>query len=197
MDLRPIRVPLTAIVVAALAFTTVTRRIVGDDRLERYASTNLDNLATHPVRSLALSAVVLEPGQWLMQTAGAVGALGILERRVGTRRAVALAVAGHVVPTVLTQAGVLAGVRTGRLPEAARRHIDVGASYVIATAVGALTRRLPLRVRRSVSAAAVLGTAAEVARTRDAVAAGHGMAFAIGYLGGGAPAPCSRASQAL
>jgi hypothetical protein len=179
-----VKVGFAAAVAAGLTATTLAQRAVGGDLLERYASTNLDNLAARPVRSLLLSAVVLERGQWWLQTPSALAALGGLEHLAGTRRVAGVALAGHVLPTLATQAAVGLGIAAHRLPAAARQQVDVGASYMIAAAVGALVRRLPSPADRVVAGLLALAAAAELGVAREVVAGGHGLAFAVGYVAG-------------
>ncbi len=176
------RLPLTTGLVSALVATALVKRRVDGAALERAASTNLDNLASRPVRSLLASAVVVEGDHWLAPAAGTAAALGGLEYLAGTRRAAAIAVAGHVLPTLATQAAVWSGIKAGRLPSSARTQVDVGSSYVMTAAVGGLVTVLPERHWLIGSAIGVATAVGEIVATRQVVAAGHGLAFVLGYL---------------
>jgi hypothetical protein len=176
------RVPVTTALLGGIVATALVKRSVDGTALEQAASTNLENLRRRPVRSLLASAVVAEGDHWVAAALGTAGALGGLEYLAGTRRAVAIAVVGHVLPTLATQAAVWSGVRTGRLPYSVRNQVDVGASYVITAAVGGLVTLLPARLRLAVSAIALAAAAGEILITRQVVSAGHGLAFAVGYL---------------
>jgi hypothetical protein len=176
------RLPLTTGLVSALVATALVKRRMDGAALDRAASTNLDNLASRPALSLLASAVVVEGDHWVAPAAGTAAALGGLEFLAGTRRAAAIAVAGHVLPTLASQAVVWSGIKVGRLPASARTQVDVGASYVIMAAVGGLMTVLPRRLRLIGSAIAVATSVGEVVATRQVVAIGHGLAFALGYL---------------
>jgi hypothetical protein len=176
------RVPVTAALLGGIAATALVKRSVDGAALEQAASTNLENLARRPVRSLLASAVVAEGDHWIVPAVGTAVALGGLEYLAGTRRAGVIALAGHMLPTLLTQAAVWSGVRTGRLPASDSKRVDVGTSYVIMAALGGLATLLPARQRVAVSALAVAAAAGEIVATRHVLAAGHGLAFAVGYL---------------
>ena len=112
------RFPLSAALVTALLITTALKRRsrFSGGQLERYVSTNLDNLRVAPVRALVGSALVLQDDAWLVPTAAAGFTVGALEYRVGAARTAGIGVAGHVLPTLVTQAGVWWGIRRGWLP---------------------------------------------------------------------------------
>ncbi len=109
------RFPLSAGLVTALLTTTALKRRsrFSGGQLERYVSTNLDNLRVTPVRALVGSALVLQDDAWLVPTAAAGFAVGALEYRVGAARTAEIGVAGHVLPTLVTQAGGLVGHSPG------------------------------------------------------------------------------------
>jgi hypothetical protein len=118
--------------------------------------------------------------------------LGPLEAVVGSRRLLAVAALGHVVPTVLVDlcwlAGGLAGQGLGGL--------DVGTSAVVVTTAAALavtTRSLPVvtvlaaRLAVDIAAAPDLATAEHLIAV--AIGAGFAMAFSRHRQGAGAPPP--------
>ena len=112
------RFPLSAGLVTALLLTTALKRHsrFRGGQLERDVSTNLDNLSVAPLRALAGSAFVLQDDSWLIPTAAAGLTVGALEYRVGSVRTIGIGVAGHVLPSLVTQAGVAWGIRRGWLP---------------------------------------------------------------------------------
>jgi rhomboid family protein len=176
------RTPLSVGLVTALLTTSALKRRprFRDGRLEDRVSTNLNNLRAAPVRSLAGSAIVLEDGDWLVPTVIAGLTVAALEYRVGTRRTAGIAIAGHVVPTLLTQAGVWWALRRGWLPESERSRRDTGASYVAAAAVGAIATSLPDRARWIVGGTAAAAAVVDVVTSRDIVETGHLLALGVG-----------------
>lgn len=188
------RTPVAAGLVTALLGTTALKRHprFGHGRLEAAVSTNLDNLRRRPVRSLAGSMVVLEKGDWVLPTAIAGLTVAALESRAGPARTARIAVVGHVLPTVLTQAAVWWSVRRGRLPESQRSREDTGASYVAAAAVGAVAASLPDPARWIVASGAATAAVADIATSRDVVEAGHLIALGIGYAFGAVDGRLSR-----
>lgn len=109
-------------------------------RFVRFASTNLDNLTSHPVRSLLGSALVLDSpltrvltldfvGTLITFAAGMVVVLGALERRLGAVRALAVFVVGHVGATLITALVIELALDLHRYPGSVRSARDVGISY--------------------------------------------------------------------
>jgi hypothetical protein len=147
-------------------------------------STNLDNLRAAPVRALAGSAFVLQDDSWVVPTAAAGLTVGALEHRVGAARTAGIGVAGHVLPTLVTQAGVWWGIRRGWLPESERSRSDTGASYIAAAAVGAVAATLRDPTRWIVITTAATAAVADVVVSRDVVETGHLLALGVGWFSG-------------
>jgi hypothetical protein len=180
------RFPLSAGLVTALLLTTALKRrprFTGG-QLERDVSTNLDNLRAAPVRALAGSAFVLQNDLWVLPTAAAGLTVGALEHRVGAARTAGIGVAGHVLPTLVTQAGVWWGIRRGWLPESERSRSDTGASYIAAAAVGAVAATLRDPTRWIVITTAATAAVADVVVSRDVVETGHLLALGVGWFSG-------------
>jgi hypothetical protein len=180
------RFPLSAGLVTALLLTTALKRrprFTGG-QLERDVSTNLDNLRAAPVRALAGSAFVLQDDSWVLPTAAAGLTVGALEHRVGAARTAGIGVAGHVLPTLVTQAGVWWGIRRGWLPESERSRSDTGASYIAAAAVGAVAATLRDPTRWIVITTAATAAVADVVVSRDVVQTGHLLALGVGWFSG-------------
>jgi|SoimicmetaTmtHMA_FD_contig_61_388386_length_1266_multi_2_in_0_out_0_2 hypothetical protein len=180
------RFPLSAGLVTALLLTTALKRrprFTGG-QLERDVSTNLDNLRAAPVRALAGSAFVLQDDSWVLPTAAAGLTVGALEHRVGAARTAGIGVAGHVLPTLVTQAGVWWGIRRGWLPESERSRSDTGASYIAAAAVGAVAATLRDPTRWIVITTAATAAVADVVVSRDVVETGHLLALGVGWFSG-------------
>ena len=180
------RFPLSAGFVTALLITTALKRRprFSGGRLERDVSTNLDNLRMAPVRTLAGSAFVLQDDDWIVPTAAAGLTVAALEYRLGSARTAGIGVAGHVLPTLVTQAGVWWGIRRGWLPESERSRSDTGASYVAAAAVGAVAATLKDPARWIVVATAATAAVADVIASRDMVETGHLLALGVGWFSG-------------
>jgi hypothetical protein len=180
------RFPLSAGLVTALLLTTALKRrprFTGG-QLERDVSTNLYNLRAAPVRALAGSAFVLQDDSWVLPTAAAGLTVGALEHRVGAARTAGIGVAGHVLPTLVTQAGVWWGIRRGWLPESERSRSDTGASYIAAAAVGAVAATLRDPTRWIVITTAATAAVADVVVSRDVVETGHLLALGVGWFSG-------------
>ena len=100
----------------------------------RYASTDLTNLAAHPLPSLALSVLFSEeqPVAWAVLALAGLAALGT---RLGAVRALALGLTVHVLATLASQGLTAWRVHAGELPVSARVMLDVGPSYLVVTAL--------------------------------------------------------------
>jgi hypothetical protein len=99
--------------------------------------------------------------------------LAPLEAVVGSRRLLAIATLGHVVPTVLVDLCWLAGGMAGQ----GLGGLDVGTSAVVVTAAAALavaTRSLP------VATVLAAGLAVDIAAAPDLATAEHLIAVAVG-----------------
>ncbi|ONI89525.1 hypothetical protein ALI22I_16100 [Saccharothrix sp. ALI-22-I] len=146
------RYPVTAGYLSAVAGLALLMRFVFADgmsaQVRESLSTNADNLADHPVNALLGSAFVLDPaGDGLVATGLALVAaavcLGVLEREVGSWRAVAVVLAGHVGATLVTAAVISSGVYPTDLADV----VDVGVGYAAFTAAGAITALGPVVLR--------------------------------------------------
>lgn len=112
-----------------------------------WASTDLVNLASHPVGSMVLSAFVDDSDVLAWVGLGLIG-LVAAGQTVGNVRCAVLVTIAHVVGTLVSE-GIL-GVRiaAGRAPAAERVSLDIGPSYVVAAAltVGIVYGRWPARI---------------------------------------------------
>jgi hypothetical protein len=100
-----------------------------------YLSTNLVNLADHPVRSLVGSAFVTDDGTVASWVVLAFVGLATAGDALGNVRLAALLAGGHVLGTLVSEAVLGVQVRAGVMPVAARSIVDVGPSYVVAPAL--------------------------------------------------------------
>jgi hypothetical protein len=172
----------TALATTLLASTITLRHVVDDDQeLLRWASTNLDNLRARPLRSLAFSAVLPSDERWLPYAGAIAAVVAPLERRLGAGRVTALFVAGHVIPTLLTEGGVALGIAAGVVPAGARDRMDVGVSYGLWAVGGATLVLLPRRWRTACLTGAAASVAVLLAVDPDRMTAiGHALSLAIG-----------------
>lgn len=173
--------------------------LLGPDRQASFlafASTNVANLTHEPVGCLAASAFVtggdvLSTLTWLpliaIALAGAV-------RAVGTWRTVAVAAAGHVVGTLVSEGALSWRIWTGARPDGFRYLTDVGPSYVVVSALTLAILALPWSRRdrgawtwRSLTVAAMLvlifpGQIFSGLFRLDVAAVGHVTAIAVALL---------------
>ncbi len=112
------------------------------------ASTNLDNLAVHPLRVLLLSAVVVPSGPGLLVLGLLVPVLALAQRRLGRAATLGAFAVGHVVATGVVAGLLLAGLRLGWVDPSVRSAVDVGVSYGLACVAGLLVASGPRRWRR-------------------------------------------------
>ena len=129
-------VPLTcSVVLLVLLASLLLRTHPADvDDAVAWSSTNIHNLARHPISSLVTSAFVIPSGV-LPELALVAGGLLMLERALGAPSTLAVAAGGHVVATLLTEYGAeLAGWL--QLVMAAPDRPDVGISYLMFAVLG-------------------------------------------------------------
>lgn|GEM_PF-5773896 len=128
--------PLTCSVVLLVLLATVLLRThpADLDDVVAWSSTNIHNLARHPVSSLVASAFVI-PGNVLPELALVATGLVMLEHAIGARRALTVAAGGHVLATVLTEYGAELAGRL-HLIAAAPDRPDVGISYLMFAVLG-------------------------------------------------------------
>jgi hypothetical protein len=176
------RTLLPVTMVLTVGFAVISELIGGladPDAIMRQLSTNIVNLTHMPVRSLVASAFV-GSGPWWVNAALVAVALGLLERRYGSLRALAVFASGHVIATLLTEGGVWVGVHEGWLPLADRDQIDVGISYGMWAAIGAALVLLPRRWRLLVIPIGLVGVVVPFALAPGMTSTGHVLSLAIG-----------------
>lgn len=138
--------PITYAWLALLLVTTLAQHTLPPDRIDRILdrrSTNLDNLAHHPVRALVGSLFWLDGAYWLPYVVGFTVFLAVAERWLGRWRYLVVGLGGHVVASVISQGLVGAAIVDGRAPAHLATVVDVGVSYFMAAVIGVLTYRIP------------------------------------------------------
>ncbi len=153
--------------------------------LVHFASTNLANLANHPLWAIGLSVLVLANGWGEWATWMALSVVWVLiEAGVGWRRALVVFVAGHVLATVgvaLIEAVVVLGVHGGS--GLVHIHDDVGASYGFLALAGLGLTTAVRHDRRWWFAAPAL-VAAIVVQVGPWTMLGHALAVMVGISAG-------------
>ncbi|MFF9511368.1 rhomboid-like protein [Streptomyces sp. NPDC014724] len=138
--------PGTYIWLAALFVTTVIVHQMSPDFEEdflRQRSTNIHELSHDPVRVLIVSALWIDSGRWLPYAVLYTVFHASAERWLGTLRWLAVAIAAHVLASLVSE-GILAwAIRHGHVPESAANTLDIGVSYALAGVVAVLTYHVP------------------------------------------------------
>lgn len=112
-----------------------------------WASTDLVNLAHHPVGSMVLSAFVDDSNilDWI-----GLGVIGLVAagQTVGNLRCAYVVSVAHVLGTVVSEGTLLVRIAAGRAPAAEGVSLDIGPSYVVVAAlmVGIVYGRWPARI---------------------------------------------------
>jgi len=175
--------PLTFAWLLVLLITTRVQRSAGrkgSRRIQRSHSTNLRRLRTEPSRVLTTSLFWLDGRQWWPYVPVFVGIVAPAERRLHWWRWLLVGGAAHVIGTYAGQSYLRATIRMGRAPKRLVAARDVGVSYFVLGAAGALTGyvRRPWRPRvQAVTAAALAGN---VAFRPTYTEVGHLTAFLVG-----------------
>lgn len=178
--------PATFGYLGVLAATTVVLHVEspGVDRLLlRQSSTNLDHLGRDPLRVLVTSALWVTPlSAFAVWTALFVAVVAPVERWLGTRRAVAVFAAGHVGATLVTAAGIWAGISAGVADPGLAGAEDVGVSYGFAAVAALLAFRLPQGWRIAYLGALVGYVGVSLALDPSFTDVGHAVALCLGLL---------------
>jgi hypothetical protein len=105
--------------------------------LRLWASTNVVNLLHHPISALVLSAFLASesPVAWLVLiTFVMLGA----NKALGNLRLVLVCTAGHVIGTMVSEGIVAYRINHGTLASSSAHILDIGPSYVVVAAIGAV-----------------------------------------------------------
>lgn len=147
----------------------------------RRRSTNLDQLATHPVRALVVSALWNQRPAFLLDLGLFELFVAPAERWLGTRRWLAVIAVSHGGASVLSQVAVARGIQRGLLPASLATALDVGVSYAVAGAAGVLTHRVARPWNRLYLAVALVVLLAPLASSPTFTDLGHAAAFLLGF----------------
>lgn len=128
----PLATPLATLMVLLLLLAALMLHLYpGDlDAVVAWASTNVHNLADHPVAAMVSSTFVV-PGNLMPNLAIVAVSFAALERAVGPGRTALIALTGQVVATLVTEYGIELGAHWHLLAESSTERPDVGVSYVM------------------------------------------------------------------
>ncbi|WP_335935417.1 rhomboid-like protein [Streptomyces sp. PTD5-9] len=169
---------LTALFVTTVIVHQMSPRFEADFLRQR--STNIHELSEDPVRVLIASAFWIDNGLWAPYAVLYTVFHAPAERWLGTLRWLAVAIAAHVLATLVSE-GVLAwAIRHGHVPPAAANTLDVGVSYALAGVVAVLTYRVPPPWRHVYLFAVVVFYGVPLITGRSFTDLGHFTAVLIG-----------------
>jgi hypothetical protein len=173
-----------------MALTTIVLASLGTAQRQQLllaSSTNLERLQHDPLRVLVLSILWESPTGFLTLVLPTAVVLAVIERRIGSPRALAVLAAGHIGGTLLTALGIAAGINDGTLTPNVADAVDVGASYATYALVGYVGFLFASRARFLLLTPVVASLVATVAIDRDFTSVGHLFSAVIGIalgLGG-------------
>lgn len=155
------------------------------EKVVRYASTNLHNLGEGRLGTLIGSAFVNEAGPLYFWLPGLVALLALGELMWESRRLVLAFLVGHIGATLIVAAGLTAGIAGGLMSQSVADAADVGMSYGAVAVLGTFTAAIPRGWRAAWAGwwlAAALAAAAFSGW--DFTTAGHTVALILGMLVG-------------
>ncbi|MDV5147047.1 rhomboid-like protein [Streptomyces sp. SBC-4] len=186
---RPIRSwvrssPGTHVWLLVIAITSLVIAL-SPDGLESYLlhrnSSNLHQLAHHPVRALLGSAFWIEdPADLLLYAVLFELFHAPVERWLGTPKWLFTVATAHIAATLISQQVVLDAIRDHDVPRSMAHVVDIGVSYGLAASVGILTYRLPRPWRWLYLAGAVAFFLVPLVAGRTYTDLGHAISLAIG-----------------
>jgi hypothetical protein len=170
----------TAMVLLLLTTALVLRTHAGDvSTVVAWASTNLRNLADHPVAAMLVSMFVVT-GNLLPELVVVAIGFAVLERAVGAFRTAVVALTGQVVATLLTEYGADLGARLHLLAVTSAERPDVGVSYVMYAVLAASVLLLAGRARLVGLVAVSLCVLVPFLIAPGMTSTGHVLAVAVG-----------------
>ncbi|HEX3611649.1 MAG TPA: rhomboid-like protein [Sporichthyaceae bacterium] len=167
-----------------VAATALTLAVLPDGVHQRFvqrASTNLDNLAHHPLFSLVASVFVVSTAWSLYQLPFLVLAYGAAQRWVGRRATIAVAVLGHVGSTLIVAAVLHEAVVHGHEDPNIAHVIDVGVSYAGVCLGAFVVSRVPRLLRPAYALGLVGYFAGPVLTEHTFTSLGHTCSLVLGF----------------
>lgn len=168
---------ITAITSVVIAFST--------EGLERFllhrTSSNIHELAAHPLQSLVTSSFWIEnPSSFLLYAVLFEVFHAPVERWLGTPRWLFTVATAHICATLISQKVVLVSIENHEVPRRMAHVVDIGVSYGLAASVGILTYRIPRPWRWLYLAGALAFFGLPLATVGSYTDLGHAIALAIG-----------------
>ncbi|MEO6703658.1 MAG: rhomboid-like protein [Jatrophihabitantaceae bacterium] len=168
------------------------------DAVVAWASTNVSNLGQHPVAVLLASTFVV-PGNLLPELAIVAVSFAVLERASGPWRTAAIALAGQVIASLLTEYGADLGAHWRLLADSSSERSDVGVSYVMYAVLAASVLTLAGRAKRVALCGLSLIVLVQFGLEPGMTTTGHLLSVAVGaitmaLIGRHQPSSCSRPS---
>jgi len=156
--------------------------------LQPWASTSVVNLTHDPIGCLVASAFIPSGSAIAWPVLIAVALLGA-SKVLGSWRTALVCAAGHILGSLISEGVVAYRISAGLLPEADRRLIDVGPSYVVVSALAVAVLYGPWLVRVLAGLSLVpmitVGGIFSGLSTLEVAAVGHTVAIVVGAgLGG-------------
>lgn len=148
----------------------------------RTHSTNVHELTRHPARVLAVSALWLDGGPWILYAVLYSLLHAPAEHRLGTGRWFVVVALSHVLATLVSQALLLRAVHYGYAPGSSLDTVDVGVSYALAGVVGVLTHLIVAPWRYAYLVAVLLVYVPPLWNEPTFTDLGHFTALLIGLL---------------
>jgi hypothetical protein len=150
-----------------------------------WASTDLVNLADHPVASMIISAFVDDSDflAWI-----GLGLIGLVAagHTLGNLRCAVLVTVAHVVATAVSEGVLAVRIALGAVPPSERVTLDIGPSYVVVAALSAAMAygNWPMRIASGVAFALLAPHLFGGLGRLDVGPVGHCCAIVIGLVGG-------------
>jgi len=148
-----------------------------------WASTDLVNLADHPVGSMVLSAFVDDSDVLAWVGLGLIGLVSA-GQTVGNLRCIVLMTVSHVVATMVSEGMLMVRIVAGRAPATERISLDIGPSYVVVAAltVGIVYGGWPARILSGIAFAVLAPHLFGGLQRLDVGPVGHCCAIVIGVV---------------
>ncbi|MEU7020691.1 rhomboid-like protein [Streptomyces sp. NPDC046203] len=176
--------PGTHVWLAVVALTSLVIALAPES-VDRYLmhrnSSNLYELARHPMRALLGSAFWIEdPGSLPLYVVLFEILHAPVERWLGTLKWLVVVVTAHVAATLISQKVVLQSIQDHDVPRSMAHVVDIGVSYGLAASAGILTYRLPRPWRWFYLAGAVVFFAVPLVTSHTYTDLGHAVSLLIG-----------------
>ncbi|WP_435975001.1 rhomboid-like protein [Streptomyces sp. Qhu_M48] len=176
--------PGTHLWLAVIAITSLVIALTPesvDTYLLHRNSSNLHQLAHHPLRALLGSAFWIEDPAGLLLYAALFELIHApVERWLGTAKWLVVVATAHVAATLISQQVVLIAIRHHDVPRSMAHVVDIGVSYGLAASAGLLAYRLARPWRWLYLAGVVAFFAVPFAAERTYTDLGHVISLAIG-----------------